>query len=99
MRFFDIQLEAKSTVMLEACSFQALMAISPARADRPSSIDRRLMASSISNHSQLSHLHASSMTVDLASSRMSLPTDVGSTVLGACLETKSVGFNASHCQA
>src|ERR1700730_1532821 len=81
----DIRLEAKSTVTPEACSYQALRAVSSARADRSSSMDRRLMASSISNHSQLSHLNASSMTVDLASSQMSLPTDVRSAVLGACL--------------
>jgi hypothetical protein len=52
----DIRLEAKSTVTPEACSFQALRAVSSARADRPSSVDRRLMASSIANHSQRSHL-------------------------------------------
>jgi hypothetical protein len=56
------------------------------------------MASSISNHSQQSHLHASSMTVDLASSPMSFSTDVGSAVLGTCLQAKSLGFDASHCQ-
>jgi hypothetical protein len=67
----DIRLEAKSTVTLEACSYEALRAVSSARAVRPSFIDRRLMASSIANHTQLSHLHASSMTADLASSRMS----------------------------
>jgi hypothetical protein len=43
------------------------------------------MASSISDHSQLSHLHASSVTVDLASSRMSVPTDAYG------METQQVG--------
>jgi hypothetical protein len=65
------RLEAKSTVTLEACSCEILRAISASSVNRASLIDKSSLTSRVTNHNRLLELHASSVTVDLASSRIS----------------------------
>jgi hypothetical protein len=59
--------------MLEACSYEALRMFHLSLSNGLH-IDKRSITSSVANHGKLLQLHASSVTVDLASSRIFLPT-------------------------
>jgi hypothetical protein len=50
----SIRLEAKSTVMLEACSYQALNVVPPVSVKLPWFMDKRLPTSSVTDYGVLS---------------------------------------------